>query len=126
MGVPVVALYGSLNAIFNVILAVRVSGARRRGKKSIGTDGNEVVLLANRVHGNNAEYVPLAIVMLLVVELAGGSSNVLHAMGGALLLARFAHAFGLPRPAPNPYRVMGMVGTWLVILGASGYAIYLR
>ncbi len=126
MGVPIVALYGALNAILNVILATRVTGVRRSTKKSIGFDGDEALLVAGRVHSNNAEYVPLALVMLLIAELCGGQSAILHALGGSLFVSRLLHAYGLPRPAPNPYRAVGIVVTWLVILGAAGYCIALR
>ncbi len=126
MTVPIVALYGALNAILNVVLATRVTGVRRSTKKSIGFDGDERLLVAGRVHSNNAEYVPLALVMLLIAELCGGKSAILHALGGALFVSRILHAVGLPRPAPNPYRALGAVVTWLVILGTAGYALALR
>lgn len=126
MGVPIVALYGGLNAVFNIFLATRVSSARRSSKTSLGLGSDEALLHANRAHGNNAEFVPLALVMLLICELSGGSSTVLHVMGGVLLLARILHVIGIPRPAPNVPRVAGTTLTWLTILGAAIYGIILR
>jgi uncharacterized membrane protein YecN with MAPEG domain len=127
MSVPIVALYGGLNAIFNVFLALRVTGARRTMKKSLGlNDGEDGLLIASRAHSNNAEYVPLALVLLLIAELCGGKSTVLHAMGGSLFVGRVLHWIGLPRPAPNAPRAIGIVLTWLVMLGAAGYCIMLR
>jgi uncharacterized membrane protein YecN with MAPEG domain len=125
-GVPIVALYGGLNAVFNIFLALRVSNARRATRTSVGLTEDKVLLLANRAHGNNAEFVPLAIVMLLICELQGGSSVALHSMGGALLVARVLHFVGLPMKAPNPPRFAGTAITWLLIVGAAIYGIVLR
>jgi uncharacterized membrane protein YecN with MAPEG domain len=126
MGVPIVALYGGLNAIFNIFLANQVSSARRKTKTSLGLGSADALLHANRAHGNNAEYVPLALVMLLICELQGGSSKVLHAMGGALFVARVLHWLGISRPAPNVPRLVGTAVTYVTIAGAGVYAILLR
>ena len=127
MAVPIVALYGSLNAIFNILLAIRVSQSRLSEKVAVGpgeTKGR--LLIRSRIHGNNAEYVPIGIVMLLIAELAGGSSAILHSLGGALLVGRIFHAFGMTRPAPNFFRATGIGLTWLMILATSAYALVLR
>jgi len=127
MAIPTItALYGSLNAIFNVVLALRVSSARRRLKVSTGTGDSKEMELAVRIHANNAEFVPLAIVMILLAELCGGSSTVLHVMGGTLLLARISHMIGMPLKAPNVFRVFGTSATWIGILGAAAYVLWLR
>jgi uncharacterized protein len=122
---PVItALYGALNAIFNVLLANHVSTLRRRHKVTLG-DAPELTV-AVRAHANNAEFVPLALVVMLLIELCGGNHALLHVYGGLLFAARIAHWFGLPRKAPNVYRVSGIGITWLAIVGGSGYLLYLR
>lgn len=127
MPVPVVALYGSLNAIFNIALAANVSRARLRNKVSLGHGDSPALLMAVRAHGNNAEFVPLALVMLLIAELSGGNSLWLHVLGGALLVARVAQAWGIHiEKVPNPPRFLGTALTYFVILGASAYALLLR
>jgi uncharacterized membrane protein YecN with MAPEG domain len=92
----------------------------------MGTGDSEALHLAIRVHANNAEFVPLAIVMLLLAELCGGSSLWLHVAGGVLFTARLAHAFGLPRPAPNVFRFFGTAATWAVIVALSAWTLWLR
>lgn len=125
---PVVtALYAALNALLNILLAFRVTELRKKHKVAHGADDAKSPLaIGIRAHGNNAEYVPLGIVMLLVVELCGGSSMWLHIIGGTLLLGRVLHPIGLPRKAPNPARWLGVALTFVAIVGASGYALYLR
>lgn len=126
MQVPVVALYGALNAIFNVFLANNVSTVRRKEKVGLGLGSSKDLETAVRVHANNAEFVPLALVMLLIAELMGGSSLVLHCLGGTLLVARVLHAIGLPRKAPNVPRFAGTALTWMMIVGTSVWVLVLR
>src|SRR5262252_5310029 len=95
MPVPITALYGSLNAILNVILAANVSRVRRSEKISLGHGESRAMLHAARAHGNNAEFLPLALVLLLIAEVSGGSSMILHIAGGVLLLGRVMHAHGI-------------------------------
>jgi uncharacterized membrane protein YecN with MAPEG domain len=122
----ITALYGALNAILNVLLAERVTRMRKVHKTSIGQGDAEPLLVAIRAHANNAEFVPLAIVMMLLVELCGGSHMYLHITGGLLFVARIAHAVGLPRPAPNPFRFSGVAITLTAIVANAGYVLYLR
>lgn len=127
MAVPVIALYAPLNALLNIYLANQVSNARRKYKVALGDGDSPELQQASRAHGNNAEFVPLALLMFLVVELMGGKSVVLHTMGGLLLLARLLHPIGLRvKKTPNAPRFIGTAITWTLIVGASGYALYLR
>jgi uncharacterized protein len=127
MAVPIVALYGALNAILNIVLAANVSCGRGKYRVSIGTGDSKEMLRVNRIHGNNAEFVPLALVMLLIVELMKGSSLWLHVLGGALFVARLSHWQGMMmEKSPNAFRFLGTAVTWLVILGSAIYAIILR
>ena len=127
MAVPIVALYGALNAILNIVLAVNVSRGRGKYKVSIGTGDSTGMLRVSRAHGNNAEFVPLALVMLLICELMKGSSLWLHVLGGSLFVARLAHWQGIMiEKAPNPFRFIGTTVTFLVILGSAIWAIVLR
>lgn len=124
---PVItALYGALNALLNIFLANRVSTLRRVHKVSIGDGDATPMLIAIRAHANNAEFVPLAIVMMLLAELCGGNAVALHVFGGLLLLARLAHPMGMRLKSPNPYRFLGVAITWAVIAGCAGYVLYLR
>ena len=122
----VTALYGSLNAIFNIFLANRVSTFRRSEKVSIGHGESKALELAARIHANNAEFVPLAIIMLLLAELCGGASLYLHIAGGLLLVSRIFHAIGMPRPAPNVFRFVGTGVTWIGIVALSVWILVLR
>ena len=123
--VPVTALYGAVNTIVNVVLATNVSRNRGRAKVNFGVGNDEGLTRANRAHGNNAEYLALALVMLMVTELSGGGSTVLHVFGGTLTVARLLHAHGTLANAV-PTRATGATLTWLTLLGLAVYALVLR
>jgi uncharacterized protein len=122
----VTALYAALNAFINIALAFRITRLRGKYNVSIGQGEAPQLLVAIRQHANNAEYLPLAIVLLLLCELCGGASVALHIFGGGLLLARVFHAVGLPMKAPNAFRWLGTALTFAGILGSAGYMLYLR
>ena len=123
--VPALALYGALNAILNIALAANVGRVRNKEQIFLGTGSSEALLRAQRAHGNNAEYVPLALILLAAAELSGGGSMVLHTFGGTLTVARLAHAHGIIA-ASLPTRVIGTALTFLTVLGLAGYLLSLR
>ncbi|CAN5911197.1 hypothetical protein BH11MYX4_BH11MYX4_50020 [soil metagenome] len=127
MSAPTItALYAALNAVLNIYLANRVSSVRGKTKVGLGTGGSPEVEVAVRMHGNNAEFVPLALLLMLLAELCGGASAPLHVYGGVLLLARVAHPLGLTRPAPNVFRWVGTAATYVGIVAASAWLLWLR
>jgi uncharacterized membrane protein YecN with MAPEG domain len=75
------------------------------------------VLLLPQAHSNFAEFAPYALLMLALVEHDGVVSTApLHALGGALLIGRTAHAAAFTRddwPAQRHFsmRTLGMVLT---------------
>ncbi|RKH31836.1 hypothetical protein D7Y13_10785 [Corallococcus praedator] len=122
--VPVTALYAAFNVFLTMGLSINVSRVRGRYNLWRGDGGHADLIAAIRAHGNNVENVPLALLLLLVTELCGGNSMALHAFGGALLVARGAHAFGLI--AASRVQMVGSLMTLGVQLGLAGYMLWLR
>ncbi|KLD73855.1 hypothetical protein Y886_35720 [Xanthomonas hyacinthi DSM 19077] len=113
----ITGLYAALLTLLILGLAVRVMLIRRRTRIGLGDGGDRSVACAIRAHGNAVEYVPLALMLLLVLELDQTVPLLLHAFGIALLLARVVHAIGLSRAAGNsPGRAVG-AGLALVVIG---------
>ncbi len=118
--VPVTAIYAGVLAILVIYLSFRVAMMRRAGGIGIGDGGNSSLSKAIRVQGNAVEYVPLALVLLLLLELNGAQAAMLHALGGTLVLARVLHALGLSSTAGVSIgRLYGTMLTWIVILSAG-------
>ena len=128
-GLAVTQLYAALIALGYVALSVRTLRTRRRLRVAIG-DGDEAVLArAVRAHGNFAEYVPIALILMLLLELTGAGATWLLALGVTLLVGRTSHAFGVSQVNEDfRFRVFGMALTFTVIVGAAlaiaaGYVI---
>jgi uncharacterized protein len=115
--VPLTGLYAALCALIILALALRVIVLRWSTKTGIGDGGDRRLSKAIRVHGNATEYVPLALVLMLIAELGGASGALLNACGIALVAARLLHAYGLTRSAGASIgRMLGTIGTFAVIL----------
>ncbi|WP_017653033.1 MAPEG family protein [Fortiea contorta] len=78
-----------------------------------------------RAHGNFAEYVPQALLFLLVLELIHAQTWLLWLLGSVLTIARVAHAWGLIQTyGPSLGRAIGFFLTWFVYLVGSSACIY--
>jgi uncharacterized membrane protein YecN with MAPEG domain len=106
-------------ALINLWLAFRAGKARLGAKVAIGDGGNPLLAARMRAQANFLEYVPLALILIALIEMRVGASQLLFALGIALVLARIAHAFGMERPTPNPFRAGGI----LVTFGVTGALI---
>jgi uncharacterized membrane protein YecN with MAPEG domain len=122
---PVTLLYAGVNALILLVLAILTVRARVTTKTDIGTGESVAMTKAVRAHGNAAEYVPLAIVLVGVLELAGAPPALLHGLGGGLTVARLLHAQGLYSSlGTSPGRLVGTLLTWLVYLVGGGACLY--
>jgi uncharacterized membrane protein YecN with MAPEG domain len=121
---PITALFGALNATLNIALALDVLRRRNKEKVFLGSEQSPALHLATRRHANNAEYVPLALLTLLLAELCGGAPSILYALGGALTVGRVSHAIGLGEQPTAP-RALGILLTFLAILGGALYSALL-
>lgn len=119
----IVGLYAALAALLMLALAIRVMWLRDRRGVGLGSGGDADLARAIRVHANAVEYVPLALVLLTLVALAGARPAWLHVYGIVLIAARLLHAFGLSR---NPGRSFGRAaGAGLTVLVILAMAIEL-
>ncbi|HVI54102.1 MAG TPA: MAPEG family protein [Luteibacter sp.] len=112
----ITGLYAAVLALLILGLAVRVMFIRRRKSIGLGDGGDRSVACAIRAHGNATEYVPLALILLLILELNQTLPMLLHGFGIVLVIARIVHAVGLSRAAGNSAgRAVGAGMTLLVI-----------
>ncbi len=117
-------LFAALHAVLVVVLAARVAMLRYNAKIALGDGGDKVMTRRMRAHGNLIENAPLALLLLGLLEIAGLDARWLWAFGGALLVGRLLHAYGLSRRSgTSPGRFLGMALTWGVLLGEAGVAI---
>ncbi|MCC2616321.1 MAPEG family protein [Aestuariibacter halophilus] len=116
MSVSITAFYASLLALFYLYLSGLVIRHRLKEKVALGDGGNRQITQTIRAHANFSEYVPLALILLLVAELNGVDSLWLHGNGALLLVARVFHAIGLRHHYGTSWqRFSGTVVTFLVL-----------
>lgn len=122
---PISTLYIGLNALITLILALLVVRARLQTQTAIGDGGKEEMVKATRAHGNNVEYVPITLLTLIAIEMAGAEAWFVHALGAGLTVARIAHAAGI---SISTGRTIGRFGGtllgWIVLLIGSLTCIY--
>lgn len=110
-------LYVGLCALIFVVLSARVIRGRTRRQVKFGHGGHADLETAIRVHGNFAEYVPLALLVIVLVEAAGFSRYWVHALGIALVVGRLAHAHGLSAAKQQSRScIVGMTLTFTVLV----------
>jgi uncharacterized membrane protein YecN with MAPEG domain len=121
VSLPITALYAALSGFLIIALAANVVRLRLAKKVSLGDGGHEDVSRAIRAHGNTIEYLPLALILMALLEINGGSSTALHSYGILLVGGRVVYSYGMlvPRSSANLARQLGVVTSWLVILGAG-------
>lgn len=107
-----------LALIFSALSLVVVA-LRLRGNVPFGDGGDPRLLRAIRVHGNFAEWVPLAAILVGGLESLGAPAAAIHGLMGTLLVARVLHPIGLFSPLDStPYRIgriAGALSTWAVL-----------
>jgi len=120
------AIYAALLAIVGVILGERVGLFRLKAKVSLGDGATSEIILRNRQHMNFVENVPMALILIALVEINGGSATWVHGLGGSLLAARLIHPFGLnAEKIMHPARIIGAGLTSLITLAAAGKLLWI-
>jgi uncharacterized membrane protein YecN with MAPEG domain len=120
----VTPLYAGLLALWFLVLSWRVVQRRRSGIY-LGDGGDQALLRVIRGHANFAEYVPLALLLMGMLELSRFSIYVLHALGIMLLVARLLHGYALSFTAQFKLgRLWGATLTFVVLAVEALLCIY--
>jgi uncharacterized protein len=116
----IVSLYSGIFGLFFVALSVRTLLLRRQFGIGIGSQDNSILTRAIRVHANFAEYIPLALILIYLLETQTSSNLWIHFICIALLTGRISHGYGVSQVQENfRYRVIGMALTFMVIISTS-------
>ena len=122
MPLPISLAFAGVFALFNLVLAYRCVRIRLSGPGGVGDLGIPVLQARMRAHANFVEYTPFVLILMALLEYAGGSTELLKGVGIVYLLARVLHAFGIERPRFT-MQLIGAVGTWIVLLMLAIWAI---
>ena len=124
MHAPITILYGSITALWVGILGANVSRLRAAKKAFVGDTADAELNRSVRAHGNVTEWATIQILMLLLLELAGAGSIVLHVVGGAIVVCRFEHGAGIL--AQSSITAVAATLNYLLAIGMPVYALVLR
>lgn len=120
----ITALYAGLLGLLSIGVAYPAGSMRGKLGISIGDGGNKELLLAMRRHANFTEWVPLALILIGLLELNGVNRIAIHALGAGLVVVRLAHAVGLQADSMKGMgRFVGASGTALIVVVASIWCV---
>ncbi|MEH6569798.1 MAG: MAPEG family protein [Halioglobus sp.] len=119
----VTPLYAALLGLLFLPYTMRVGFYRLSSEIFIGNGDDPELLRRVRGQGNFVETVPLALILILTMELCGAGNTWLHAMGALLVFGRFSHYLGLTELGPKRLRPVGMFSTMGVYLVSSGWIL---
>ncbi len=124
---PITLYTASLCGLLFLLLSWRAARYRRLHKIPFGDDGDLRLISLMRAQSNFAEYVPLCLLLMALIEARVGSAWPLWIAGAVLFASRIAHAVGMDTLRPGGWRDVGIAGTWgvLVALCLSGMALTL-
>jgi uncharacterized membrane protein YecN with MAPEG domain len=119
----ITGLYLAVLALLFAVLGFQVSRLRRGNRVLFGDGDNRQLRSAIRAHANFAEYVPIIVLMVALLEMSGTPALRVHLLMGTLLVARLLHPLGMyvgPRTLQFQIcRVGGISLTVLVLVAAA-------
>jgi uncharacterized membrane protein YecN with MAPEG domain len=92
---PISALYIAIIGLLAAVLTINVIRHRVVHRVEKGDGGVSGLHQAIRAHGNFTEQAPIMLILLASAEGAGARPVIVHVIGIAILVSRFAAAWGL-------------------------------
>lgn len=120
---PVTLIEAAAIGAIDLWLGLRIFRMRLRDSVLIGDGGGDLLKGRMRAHANLVEYAPFVLVLMALIELAGGSTTALAVTGVVFVVARIAHPIGMDRRTSNVPRAAGAVLTWLVLAFLVGWGV---
>jgi uncharacterized protein len=114
------SLYAALLALVFAALSIWVVAGRAQFRVNHGDGGNEDLNRRIRAHANFAEYVPLILLLVALLEAGGAGRGTVHALLLPLLVARLMHPIGMVAPVGSRqqgvFRGVGASATLLILV----------
>lgn len=120
---PVALVTAGACALLNFWLGVRISQLRIAKKIMVGDGGDPRLVARMRAQLNFAEYAPIVLILVTLIELAQGTRGWLWAASALFVVGRILHGFGMDGWRLG--RMLGIASTMLVMLGLGLYAAWL-
>ncbi|MDG5488682.1 MAPEG family protein [Sphingomonas sp. BGYR3] len=123
IALPVALTTVAACALINFWLAMRIVKIRMSQGIVHGDGGDSRMAARMRAHANFAEYTPIVLILIALIELAMGTSLWLWLAGGTYVVARILHPIGMDGWLPE--RQVGTIGTFtaMLLLAVAGLAV---
>ncbi|MEO6717109.1 MAG: MAPEG family protein [Novosphingobium sp.] len=95
MILPTTLCMAAAAALVNFWLGMRCGKVRQSEKISVGDGGNEMLIRRMRAQANFGEQVPLTVILVGLVEMAGKGGQWLAPAAAVFILGRIAHGIGM-------------------------------
>ena len=116
----VTSIYAAILGLMLAAITLRVALLRMSKQLSAGDGGDRQFSTLIRGHGNFIETVPIALILIALLEIQGSSHFTLHVLGTALVTGRVLHYLQLTGIIkPLAFRIAGMILTLGTIVSAS-------
>ena len=112
------SIYAGFCGLMLCWLALQTIKLRRANKVKLGDGGVAELQAAIRAHGNFAEYMPIVLILLFLLEYNGTHPVIIHIIGIAFMVGRYTHAKGILNDNLRQ-RVAGMGFTLNILIGLS-------
>jgi uncharacterized protein len=108
-------LFAGLCALLQTALTALVILRRTQSGVSLLDGGDQMLIQRIRAHGNFVETVPMALLLMALLEMNGWAAHWLGGLGCLLVVGRILHAHGLLSGHAHWARLAGMIMTLFVI-----------
>ena len=126
MGDMHISLFSAAIAAFiTAWLGWRCSKLRLSDKILHGDGGNALLLRRMRAQANFTEYTPIALVLIVLLDLMDINAWALGLTALAFLVGRVLHAVGMDAETPSRARMIGMALTLPIMLAWAVWALLL-
>lgn len=110
-------------ALITFWLAMRCGKVRMAEKIMHGDGGNALMLRRMRAQANFTEYTPIALVLIVLLDLSDVHTTGLALTALAFMIGRVLHAIGMDAEGENKPRMIGMLLTMPLLLGWAIWAV---
>ena len=105
-----------------IALSINAAFTRRKSGLAVGEGDNETLLRAVRAHGNFAEYTPMFLISLFLIDHVSKNCEYILVIGSGFILGRISHATSMFLKK-GILRITGMFLTFTPLLSNFVYLI---
>lgn len=119
LDIPITSIFTALLSLMLIVLSVRVGMIRNKEKILLSDGGNMELVSRMRIQANFAEYVPMTLLLLALVEMGGARSGFVWVLGATLFASRITHATMMTIRPQTSLRGIGTTGNFIVMISCA-------